>query len=142
MPTEDLIWTECAQCGVRFTQRDDPGTKRKYHSDACRQKAWRERHRAERRQYKFEQEQAWAKDQAKKQRERERSERRRTGREHVPEGVPAWCFPVAGDGAQEADERRLCFELYKRHLRPVGPDDHEAALAKVAADKKRKRWGF
>lgn len=141
MSTEDLIWTDCAECGIRFTQRDDPGTKRQYHSNACRQRAYRRRTGDRQRRYKFEQEEAWAREQARKQQERERSQRRRTGREYVPEGVPAWAFPQGGEEAVRADKRRLCFELLKRAEWP-NADPHEADADRRAAEKIRRRYKF
>lgn len=139
--TWDLIDSVCEECGITFTQRDDPGTKRRYHNNACRQRAYRRRNGERQRRYKFEQEEAWAKDQAHKQRERERSERRRTGREHVPEGVPSWAVPRPGESGTTATKRRLCFDLLKRAHWP-GANGDEARADEAMAEKIRKRYGL
>jgi hypothetical protein len=137
--TWDLIDSVCEECGITFTQRDDPGTKRRYHSNACRQRAYRKRNGERQRRYKFEQEEAWAREESRKQRERERSERRRTGREHVPEGVPAELFPQAGDDAKLAKVRQWCFDLTKRSLWP-NADPGEANADRAMVKKLRKKY--
>jgi hypothetical protein len=141
MRSDTFITSVCKECGVTFTQRDDPGSKREYHNNACRQRAYRRRNADRQRQYRWEQEEAWAREQARKQKERERSERRRTGREHVPEGVPAWAMPKPGEDGQVADKRRLCFDLLKRACWP-NADEHEASADRAMAEKIRKRYGF
>jgi hypothetical protein len=137
--TWDLIDSVCEECGITFTQRDDPGTKRRYHNNACRQRAYRRRNAAQQRQYKWEQQEAWAREQARKQRERERSERRRTGREHVPEGVPAWAMPKAGENGTVGDKRRLAFDLLKRACWP-NADPNEAKADQAMAEKIRRKY--
>jgi hypothetical protein len=41
-----VIYRTCPACGRRFGQPDDPGRKRRYCSDACKQAAYRARKRA------------------------------------------------------------------------------------------------
>jgi predicted acyl esterase len=45
-----VIYRTCPACGRRFGQPDDPGRKRRFCSDACKQAAYRARKRARRRQ--------------------------------------------------------------------------------------------
>ena len=141
MRSDTFISSVCLECGVTFTQRDDPGTKRQYHSNACRQRAYRRRNGARQRRYKFEQEEAWAREQQHKQRERERAYRRRNGREHVPPGVPDDLLPQPGDSRVTAEKRRLAFDLMKRACwENAEPGEADADRAMVA--KLRKKYGF
>jgi endogenous inhibitor of DNA gyrase (YacG/DUF329 family) len=41
-----VIYRTCPACGRRFSQPDDPGRKRRFCSDACKQAAYRARQRA------------------------------------------------------------------------------------------------
>ena len=41
-----IIWRDCEHCGREFSQPDDPGRKRRFCSDACKQAAYRARKRA------------------------------------------------------------------------------------------------
>ncbi|HET8644672.1 MAG TPA: hypothetical protein VFO85_04235, partial [Vicinamibacteria bacterium] len=41
-----VIYRDCPTCGRRFGQPDDPGRKRRFCSDACKQAAYRQRKRA------------------------------------------------------------------------------------------------
>jgi endogenous inhibitor of DNA gyrase (YacG/DUF329 family) len=41
-----VIYRDCPTCGHRFGQPDDPGRKRRFCSDACKQAAYRARQRA------------------------------------------------------------------------------------------------
>ena len=41
-----VIYRICPACGRRFGQPDDPGRKRRFCSDACKQAAYRARKRA------------------------------------------------------------------------------------------------
>lgn len=131
----------CAECGITFTQRDDPGSRREYHSNACRQRAYRRRNSERQRRYKFEQEEAWAREQQRKERERERAYRRRNGREHVPDGVPADLFPQVGDDRLTAEKRRLAFDLMKRSCWP-NAEPGEADADRRMVEKLRKKYGF
>ena len=41
-----VIYRDCPACGRSFGQPDDPGRKRRFCSDACKQAAYRARKRA------------------------------------------------------------------------------------------------
>jgi dTMP kinase len=40
-----IIWRDCEYCGREFSQPDDPGRKRRFCADACKQAAYRARKR-------------------------------------------------------------------------------------------------
>jgi Protein of unknown function (DUF2786) len=40
-----IIWRDCEYCGNEFSQPDDPGRKRRFCADACKQAAYRARKR-------------------------------------------------------------------------------------------------
>jgi membrane protein involved in colicin uptake len=40
-----IIWRDCEHCGREFSQPDDPGRKRRFCADACKQAAYRARKR-------------------------------------------------------------------------------------------------
>jgi hypothetical protein len=40
-----IIWRDCEHCGRAFSQPDDPGRKRRFCADACKQAAYRARKR-------------------------------------------------------------------------------------------------
>ena len=40
-----IIWRDCEHCGRAFSQPDDPGRKRRFCTDACKQAAYRARKR-------------------------------------------------------------------------------------------------
>jgi hypothetical protein len=40
-----IIWRDCEHCGRAFSQPDDPGRKRRFCGDACKQAAYRRRKR-------------------------------------------------------------------------------------------------
>jgi hypothetical protein len=58
-----VIYRDCPTCGSRFGQPDDPGRKRRFCSDACKQAAYRARKRTR------EQARQRAQDDARRQRE-------------------------------------------------------------------------
>jgi hypothetical protein len=70
-----VIHRTCPTCGHSFGQPDDPGRKRRYCSDACKQAAYRQRKRAR------EQAHQRAQDDA---RRRQREEQARRARSHRP----------------------------------------------------------
>jgi hypothetical protein len=70
-----VIYRTCPACGRRFGQPDDPGRKRRFCSDACKQAAYRARKRAS------EQARQRAEEEA---RHRAREEQARRARERTP----------------------------------------------------------
>jgi hypothetical protein len=73
-----VIHRTCPTCGRRFGQPDDPGRKRRYCSDACKQAAYRARKRAREQAHQRAQDDARRRqreEQARRQRDRARTHR-------------------------------------------------------------------
>jgi endogenous inhibitor of DNA gyrase (YacG/DUF329 family) len=94
-----VIYRTCPTCGHRFGQPDDPGRKRRFCSDACKQAAYRQRKRA------HEQAHQRAQDDARRRQREEQA--RRTRLDRVPRGSRR----LAGQG-----------RAAPRQVRPVGDD--------------------
>jgi membrane protein involved in colicin uptake len=76
-----IIWRDCEHCGRAFSQPDDPGRKRRFCADACKQAAYRARKRhAEHARRRAEEEAA---RRAREER-RQRDEQARHRRAHRP----------------------------------------------------------
>jgi len=105
MATSTTIYQDCEYCGVEFGQPDDPGRKRRFCSNACRQAAYRARVRnARRAREEREREEAWHRAEEEARRAREEDRRRRRARQdrqpppHPGRGRPqSWCGPCGGD---------------------------------------------
>lgn len=143
----EWIASDCRQCGVTFQQPYDPGRRREFCSNACRQKAYRARggrasgtHRASARQQREWQE-AWAREEARKEQERQRAKARRGRGEKTPSGMPTWVFRQARDSAEQEKRRRRCYLLFTRALHE-GTDEHEAQACRDAAERIRARYGL
>jgi endogenous inhibitor of DNA gyrase (YacG/DUF329 family) len=70
-----VIYRTCPTCGRSFGQPDDPGRKRRFCSDACKQAAYRQRQRAREEAHQRAQDDA---------RRRQREEQARRARSHRP----------------------------------------------------------
>ena len=60
-----IIWRDCEHCGRAFSQPDDPGRKRRFCGDACKQAAYRRRKRQAEQQRRYGD---WASQQREEQR--------------------------------------------------------------------------
>jgi hypothetical protein len=68
-----IIWRDCEHCGREFSQPDDPGRKRRFCADACKQAAYRARKRQAEQQRRYRE---WASQQREEQaRQRQRAHR-------------------------------------------------------------------
>jgi dTMP kinase len=76
-----VIWRDCEYCGTEFSQPDDPGRKRRFCADACKQAAYRARKRAQEQARRRAEEEAARR--AREQRRR-REEQARQRRAHQP----------------------------------------------------------
>jgi hypothetical protein len=77
-----IIWRDCEHCGRAFSQPDDPGRKRRFCADACKQAAYRARKRhAEQARRRAEEEAA---HRAREERRRRDEQARRRQRAHRP----------------------------------------------------------
>lgn len=166
MSVFDTIYSECNTCGRVFGQPDDPGRRRTYCSNACRQKAyrarggrasgtrgssrWREQRRAE--------QEAWANEQARKEQERQRSQERRGRERRQQEGqerreqrpgatttetpaMPTWVFPVPGDSPTQKRARAKCYALWSRASH-WNTNSHEARTCRAIAEKIRGKYAL
>src|SRR3954469_17363996 len=112
MSAAETIYRSCVGCGVTFGQPNDPGRKRRYHDDACKQRAYRQRHgggtRGESRQQRQRREEAeaWAREEARREQERQRSERRRNRQQRQARSEDRWTWPNPADDAATAKRRR------------------------------------
>jgi hypothetical protein len=85
MATSTTIYRDCEYCGVEFGQPDDPGRKRRFCSNACRQAAYRARVRSGRRaREQRKREEAWRRAEEEARREREERQRRRARQDRQP----------------------------------------------------------
>jgi hypothetical protein len=75
-----IIWRDCEYCGREFSQPDDPGRKRRFCADACKQAAYRARKRQAEQQRRYRE---WASQQREEQRRRDEQSRQRQ-RAHRP----------------------------------------------------------
>jgi hypothetical protein len=75
-----IIWRDCEHCGREFSQPDDPGRKRRFCADACKQAAYRARKRQAEQQRRYRE---WASQQREEQRRRDEQSRQRQ-RAHRP----------------------------------------------------------
>jgi dTMP kinase len=77
-----IIWRDCEHCGREFSQPDDPGRKRRFCADACKQAAYRARKRhAEQARRRAEEEAA---RRAREERRRRDEQARQRQRGHRP----------------------------------------------------------
>jgi hypothetical protein len=77
-----IIWRDCEHCGREFSQPDDPGRKRRFCSDACKQAAYRARKRhADQARRRAEEETA---RRAREERRRREEQARQRQRAHRP----------------------------------------------------------
>lgn len=117
----------CESCGVDFLEVEVSGRRRQYHSNACRQAAYRARSETsghEARDARSGARQWWAD--------------LPTGREVVPAGLPTWCRARAED-EQLAARRRKARRLMERALSATGP---EAAACQERAEAIRGKYGL
>jgi hypothetical protein len=90
-----IIWRDCEHCGNRFSQPDDPGRRRRFCADACKQAAYRRRKRQADQQRRYRE---WASQQREEQRRREEQARRARQRTHraPPHAGSSWPGPFCG----------------------------------------------
>jgi hypothetical protein len=136
-----VIYRTCPTCGHRFAQPDDPGRKRRFCSDACKQAAYRARKRAH--------------DDARRQREeqarRARDRARRRPPPHAGRSRPAgpYCGTCGGhrgphtfhhDQAAHDRARRRYDGLHAKAASTGFPEEADACRAK--AEQLRTKYGL
>jgi hypothetical protein len=157
MATSTTIYRDCEYCGVEFSQPDDPGRKRRFCSNACRQAAYRARTRSGQRareQHEREEARRRAEEQARRAREeRRRRQRARQDHQPPPHAGPSqprsWCGECAGyrgqhtshhdDAAHERARRR-----YEALCRKAAGTNfpHEAEACRAKAEQLRAKYGL
>ena len=136
-----VIYHDCPTCGRRFGQPDDPGRKRRFCSDACKQAAYRARKRER------EQARQRAEDDA---RRRARDRTRRTPPPHAGTSRPgAFCGSCGGhcgphtvhhDQAAHDRARRRYDGLHAKAASTGFPE--EAAACRAKAEQLRAKYGL
>lgn len=137
----ETIYRTCPACGVTFGQPNDPGRKRTYCGDACRQAAYRQRtgrtgHEASRARK--------ARDDARREEEarraRERRARDRARAQQAP-GFPSWLQPKAADDATTLRRKARARKLWERSTHP-GTNGHEALACHDKLMEMKARYGW
>jgi hypothetical protein len=147
-----IIWRDCEHCGRALSQPDDPGRKRRFCSDACKQAAYRARKRhAEQARRRAEEETARRTREERRRRE-EQARQRRAHRPppHAGSSRPGpFCGPCGGHRGphtthhdQVAHERaRRRYEGLRAKAAATGFAE-EAAACRAKAEQLRAKYGL
>jgi hypothetical protein len=131
-----VIWRDCEHCGTPFSQPDDPGRKRRFCADACKQAAYRARKRyADQARRRAEEERA-------RQRAREEQRRRdEQARQHAGRRPPPHAGTSRpGDTPEQARARRRYEALLRKAASTTFPA--EAAACRIKAEQLRQKYGL
>jgi hypothetical protein len=147
-----IIWRDCEHCGRAFSQPDDPGRKRRFCGDACKQAAYRARKRhADQARRRAEEEAARRAREERRQRD-EQARQRRAHRPppHAGSSRPGpFCGACGGHRGphtshhdQAAHERaRRRYEGLRAKAASTGFAE-EAAACQAKAEQLRARYGL
>jgi hypothetical protein len=145
------ITTVCGcGCGVTFQQPDDPGRKRQYATDACKQRVYRARrgvtgHEArDRRKAQERAEQARREQEDARRREEDAARaraRRARERARAQTAGPDWTHPRYSDDTATARARVRGAKLLERANHP-GTGSHEADACRTKAESIRTKHGL
>jgi hypothetical protein len=145
-----VIYRTCPTCGHRFGQPDDPGRKRRFCSDACKQAAYRARKRTSEQARRRAEEEAARRareEHARRTRERARTHRppphagrSRPGPFCVACGGPRGPHTVHHDQAAHDRARRRYDGLHAKADSTGFPEEADACRAK--ADQLRAKYGL
>lgn len=150
MSAAETITRTCPGCGVPFGQPNDPGRKRVYCDDACKQRVYR----AKRGVTGHAARDARTADKARQAQEQERKrqqhraddarrarERRDAMRDATMRSVPGWLQPHAQDSDSEARARMRCAKLYERGTHHgTTKHEREACLERVETIRAKHGW--
>ena len=153
MATSTTIYRDCEYCGVEFGQPDDPGRKRRFCSNACRQAAYRARVRNGQRAR--DREETWRRAEEEARRAREEERRRRRARQDRQPPPPAgtsrprsWCGVCRGDrGPHTMHHDDAAHERARRRYEALGRKaagtsfPHEAEACRSKAEELRAKYG-
>jgi hypothetical protein len=148
-----IIWRDCEHCGREFSQADDPGRKRRYCADACKQAAYRAHtRRAEQARRRAEEEAARRTREERRRREEQARQRARAHRPppHAGSSRPGpFCGACGGHRGphtthhdQAAHERaRRRYEGLRAKAAATGFAE-EAAACRAKAEQLRAKYGL
>jgi hypothetical protein len=148
-----IIWQDCEHCGNQFSQPDDPGRKRRFCADACKQAAYRARKRAqEQARRRAEEEEAARRAREQRQRREEHARQRRAHQPppHAGSSRPGpFCGACGGhrgphtthhdQAAHECARRR--YEGLRAKAASTGFPE-EAAACRAKAEELRAKYGL
>ena len=145
-----VIYRTCPACGRRFGQPDDPGRKRRFCSDACKQAAYRARKR-EREQARKRAEDDARRRAREEEARRQRARTRRTPPPHAGTSRPgAYCAGCGGhrgphtvlhhDQPAHDRARRRYDGLHAKAASTGFPE--EAAACRTKAEQLRAKYGL
>jgi hypothetical protein len=154
-----MIWTDCERCGTSFSQPYDPGRRRQFCSNACRQAAYRRRKkRAEqaererqRRFYEAGREHARRQREDEERRQRERARRRASQPPpHAGTSRPGtWCGACGGTRGphtfhHDNDAHERAWRRYEALRRKAASTTfpEEAAACQAKAEQLRGKYGL
>jgi hypothetical protein len=145
-----IIWRDCEYCGREFSQPDDPGRKRRFCADACKQAAYRARKRhAEQARRRAEEETARRAREEQAHRARERARAHRPPPHRGSSRPSSFCGACAGHRGphtthhdQPAHERaRRRYEGLRAKAAATGFPE-EAAACRGKAEQLRAKYGL
>jgi hypothetical protein len=150
-----MIWQDCERCGKPFAQPYDPGRRRQFCSNACRQAAYRARvrHAKQAREQSEEQARRWQEEARRAEEEARQRSRQRSRRQPPPHAGTSrpgsWCGACGGmraehtfhhdDAAHERARRR--YEALRRKADSTTYPE-EAAACNAKADQLRDKYGL
>ena len=147
MATAETIWTTCGYCRSEFGQPNDPGRKRQYCSDACKQAAYRFRKRRQEQARQHEREEQARRGQTGQQRDRARAHRPPP---HAGSSRPGtWCHGCGGIRAphtahHDDPAHQRAWRRYDALLRKAASTTFpaEADACRVKAEQLRAKYGL
>jgi hypothetical protein len=148
-----IIWRDCEYCGREFSQPDDPGRKRRFCADACKQAAYRARKRhAEQARRRAEEDAARRAHEEQRRRDEQARQRQRAHRPppHAGSSRPGpFCGACGGHrGPHTAhhdqaahDRARRRYEGLRAKAAATGFAE-EAAACRAKAEQLRAKYGL
>jgi hypothetical protein len=148
-----IIWRDCEHCGREFSQPDDPGRKRRFCADACKQAAYRARKRnSEQGRHRAEEEAARRAREERRRRDEQARQRQRAHRPppHAGSSRPGpFCGACGGHRGPHTthhnqaahDRARRRYEGLRAKAAATGFAE-EAAACRAKAEQLRAKYGL
>jgi Protein of unknown function (DUF2786) len=148
-----IIWRDCEHCGRAFSQPDDPGRKRRFCTDACKQAAYRARKRhADQARRRAEEESARRAREERRRRDEQARQRQRAYRPppHAGSSRPGhFCGPCGGHrGPHTTHHDQAAHERARRRYKGLRAKAastgfaEEAAACQAKAEQLRTKYGL